>query len=828
MKASEDDPLRRQNATIVALAREGMRATSQLAAALATLLEGDADTLGVDRVSIWMFTDDLTGLRCTDLYERAKSRHSSGAELRASDYPEYLAALLTERDVDAGDARADARTRELAPDYLDALGITSMLDVPVRVDGEMRGIVCHEHVGAMRTWTPDERAFAAAIADLVALRLAEAQRLGLQEDLAARESRLRLVFECAPLGAMLLDATGTIVLANPAMGTMLGVDYKTLPGQTFFDQLHDESVADARMLIARVVVERVACDAVDQRFRYRDTSAAASPREGEVWGRITASLAVTELDDQPLVIAMVENVTERRRALEALRHSEGQLRQLAENIHEVFWMSSRDRAETLYVSPLYEEVWGRSRAAVTEGQASLLDGVHPDDRASLESAIQRSADGRYDATYRIRRPDGSIRWVRDRAFPIHDDDGAIHRLAGLVEDVTERLEDERRSQRNAELLRHAQKMDALGRLAGGIAHDFGNLLAVIRSSAQLALRELPRDHPARVHVAAVDEAITAGSVMTQQLSDVSRRRSVQPKLLELNGIVARMVGMLGRACGPEVELVTALAPDLPLVFADEGEMEQVIFNIVGNACDAMRNGGSVTIRTAAVMSGNAASAGSGVATGLRLSISDTGVGMDDETVRHLFEPFFTTKPVGLGAGLGLSSAYAIVRGCGGHIRVHTVPGEGSQFDIVLPAATSAIGAHTEGVAGASTVAREAVVLLVEHDAHVRNVAGRLLAASGYVVLEAPNAEEALAAARDTERSIDVLVTELSLPTMGGRALSAALAVERAQLPVIYVSSVQDVEETVHASAVVHLQKPYAPHALLSAVRNALAAATRDQ
>ncbi len=390
--------------------------------------------------------------------------------------------------------------------------------------------------------------------------------------------------------------------------------------------------------------------------------------------------------------------------------------------------------------------------------------------------------------------------VRIRAFEAR---GQMFHLA-LVRDTTARRELE-------DQLRHAQKMEAVGRLAGGVAHDFNNLLTVINGYTDVLLDAIRADTPAHADLAMIRDAGERAAALTAQLLAFSRRTIIAPKPLHLNVVVERLVKMCKRLIGEHIVLETELEPGLALVMADVGQIEQVIMNLVVNARDAMPRGGTLTITTC----------NTGTQSGryVRLTVADTGDGMTDEVRARVFEPFFTTKPQGQGSGLGLATAYGIVEQANGHIRVDSAPGRGSAFSMILPVSeASEIVAPLlprERPRGSETV------LLAEDEDAVRRLIQRALELHGYSVLPARSGEEAEQLERAHLGPIHLLVTDVVMPGMGGRELADVIKSRRPQVKVVFMSGYTN-DEVVRHGVILNrdafLQKPFSPSSLVAMVR----------
>ena len=517
------------------------------------------------------------------------------------------------------------------------------------------------------------------------------------------------------------------------------------------------------------------------------------------------------------MIGLLADVTEQREAERSLRESEERFRQIAETVNEVFWLTNREGTRAIYVSPAFEAVYGRPREDVMQDTRNLLRYIHEEDQARVGHAMSLLPQP-LDETYRVVRPDGSIAWIRDRAFPVRDAAGQVTRLAGLATNITEQ-------KRLEEQLLQAQKLESIGRLAGGVAHDFNNLLTVILSGVALISRRLPHTGELAEDLEAVREAARRAARLTSQLLSFARKQVVAPTRIDLSAMAREMDQLLRRVIGEHIELVTVLTSDLGPVRADRGQLEQVIMNLLVNARDAMPDGGRVTLETADLVLGpdrdrRYAAVAPGAYVALR--VSDQGPGIPPEALPHLFEPFFTTKEVGRGTGLGLATCYGIVQQAGGHILVRSEPGRGATFEVLLPR-DSGDGERREASApeGLELPRGREIVLFVEDDPAVRQVGVRILTDSGYQVIAASSGPEALRLHAAAPHAIDLLVTDVVMPRMSGIELARELRALRPGLRVLYTSGYTDsalVDPALAQPRSAFLPKPYLLDTLLAQVR----------
>ena len=398
--------------------------------------------------------------------------------------------------------------------------------------------------------------------------------------------------------------------------------------------------------------------------------------------------------------------------------------------------------------------------------------------------------------------------------------GAVDHMSVIARDLTDRKALESR-------LREAQTMEAIGRLAGGVAHDFNNLLTSIIGHSDLLLRQLSRPE-SRADVEEIKVAGQRAATLTSQLLAFSRRQMVQPRLLDLNSVIADLGSRLASLSGPNVELATILDATMEPVRADPVQMEEVILSLVENACEAMPHGGRLTLETGLVDIPREIASQFGIAEAGRyavLAVSDTGCGMDEETQGRIFEPFFSTKPDMKGTGLGLATVYGIVKQAGGHVRVDSRPGSGTTMRVYLPVAEPRVNVPTiAGLAVTSTEPARGTVLLAEDEPAVLSLTARVLRSAGYHVLEARDGAEALEIQGVHSERIDLLVTDVVMPRLGGPDLAGRLLAARPGTPVVYMSGYTDnaaVRELMADENTPFLQKPFSPSALLEATERSM-------
>ena len=517
--------------------------------------------------------------------------------------------------------------------------------------------------------------------------------------------------------------------------------------------------------------------------------------------------------------ALALHAEERQRwhAEAALRASEERFRALVENSSDALLLLDAD-GRVKYMTPSSVRHLGWTPEQLIG--RSILEFMHPDDGERVGGRIREALDlpGKsLGGEVRFHHADGSWR-IMEGVGVNRLADPAVAGIVVNVRDITERrkLEDQ---------LRQAQKMEAVGQLAGGVAHDFNNLLTAILGYCHLMLDEIPEGDPLRLDLLEIQAAGDRAASLTRQLLAFSRRQMLQPQVVDINLLVTQLEKLLRRLISEDVELVTALAPGLRPVTVDPASVEQILVNLAVNARDAMPTGGRLTIETANVdldeayaVTHVAMPAGPYV----MLAVSDTGQGMDAATRARIFEPFFTTKEQGKGSGLGLATVYGIVKQSGGYIWVYSEPGHGTSFKVYLPP-TAAASVARPAAHDPAHVAGWETVLLVEDEDAVRALAREVLRRQGYVVLEARHGVDALDVAERHADAIHLLVTDVVMPHMSGRALSERLAEARPQMKTLFMSGYTDhalLPEDLTPGAE-FLQKPFTPEALAGRVRRLL-------
>ncbi len=726
----------------------------------------------------------------------------------------YIAAALL------GEPQQYARQFRLPSGKIRELLVTYTPDVE---DGVVRGFVAY-----VRDVSEVKRLLDRLHEADAALRAAQAKQ--------ARDEQLHILLNTIGVGVLVQGAETEMRICNPAALEMLGLTE---------DELLQRSSLDGSWHVVREdgTPFEPADHPVPQAIATKTpvlgvVMGVLRPRRGDmVWLLVDAVPRFHEHGEVADVICTFVNITARHQVEQALAESQRRLEQAVKAGQIGLWESD---LSTHRIS--YSAQWARNVGCEPQELTDSLDEwtsrLHPEDRervvgevrAYVASEQQESAN-----VFRLLHKDGRYRHMLGRGVKVFDASGRAVRLVGTAVDITERTD-------LLQQLQHAQKMESVGRLAGGIAHDFNNILTVINTAAELALQ---RDDVPQSLLVDLQDILSAGeraALLTRQLLAFSRKQLLSPERLSLNSVLLSMESMLRRVISENIRLEMEMGESIGRVLADRGQLEQVVMNLVVNARDAMPEGGTLRVMTCRVRR-DTTDLGDGVVVPAgefaQLRISDTGIGMDEATMRMVFEPFFTTKALGEGTGLGLSTAYGIVRQSGGVLSVESTLGVGTRFEVLLPIVSEDDGesvaspnerftrqeaARVVSVAAAERAAPAARILVVEDNDAVRDLLARCLRDAGYRLLVAPSGEEALRLLAAEGETVDLLLSDVMMAGMNGRDLAAQVQRTHPATKVLLTSGYMD-DAILGASrldeSTPFVSKPYTPSTIITAVRAAL-------
>ncbi|MFN6963013.1 MAG: PAS domain S-box protein [Pyrinomonadaceae bacterium] len=770
------------------------------------------------------------------------------------------------------------------------------------------------------------------------------ERGRLEEELRKSEERFRAVYENAAIGIALVDKDGSILGCNQSMEKMLGYTEEQLRTKTLDELTATADGGDDAVPSTLLFDPGQEGYQVERTYRRSDGTL--------MWGSLNVSSVRSAGGAVEFFVAMIKDITARKRAEEALRENEERFHLVSAATNDALW-DYDPVSGSLWVNETHANLLGYDRSEVTPSYDTWRSALHPEDAdrvmAELSEAVARR-DATWSSEYRICRPDGSHLCVLDRGKLLYGDDGSVVRMIGGMVDVTERklveaaiaqserdyrtifeqahdaiiifsptrwtildaneracelygrrrdefigrpmiemlkypdvareriqrllngegplnfesvhersdgtpmyleinsslvdykgeravisinrdITERRRAaeeiRRKDEQLRQSQKLESVGRLAGGIAHDFNNMVTAINGYSELILRRQDLDASIRRSLEEIRKAGDRSAALTKQLLAFSRRQMLQVMVVDVNEIIAETNKMLRRLIGEDIQLNTLLCPELWPVEADPVQLTQVIMNLAVNARDAMPGGGTLTIETDNVELDEHSSERRGVARPghyVRITVRDTGQGIEPDDLKQIFEPFFTTKELGKGTGLGLATVYGIVKQSNGYIWADSEPASGSTFTIYLPRIANGASPSEHREAAAAIPAGRGTVLVVEDEDLVRTLTRQVLEQCGYDVVEARDGLDALGKGDEFGWKFDLLMTDVVMPNMGGRELVARLAERGSQVPVLFTSGYTDdniIRHDVIKPDADFIQKPFTAESLAHKVREIL-------
>ena len=645
------------------------------------------------------------------------------------------------------------------------------------------------------------------------------QLQSINKTLVESERKYRELIDNASDAVMVVEPTGCLSFVNSKFCEMMGHSMEEAKKLQFSKLVHPEDLA----MVTENFRKGLAGEEVPMNYEFRGLTRAGETiyveynsstieREGRIVG----------------VLGIVRDITERKRAVEALRASKERFDSLVNRLNDVVWTASADGSRIVDVNHAFSKVYGVSEDDLRSNPVLWIEMVHPDDRKIAEDSREELLrSGQAQAEYRIVRPDGEIRWIRDRKSLVYDEEGNVVQMGGIANDITVLKQKEMEKDKLREQLNQAQKMEAVGRLAGGVAHDFNNMLTAILGYADLAMMQLKPSDELYADLVEIRKAGQCSADLTRQLLAFARKQTVSPKVLHLNDTVAEMLNILQLLIGEDIEVLWKPSDNLWPVKIDPSQIDQVLANLAVNARDAIAGVGKFTIETENVTFDKAyCDEHTCFVPGqfVMLAVSDDGYGMDKATLNKVFEPFFTTKELGKGTGLGLATVYGIVKQNQGLINVYSEAGQGTTFEIYLPRFAGTVRDKEDARDEEIPRGRGETLLLVEDELQILNMGKRLLEKLGYRVLTADKPREAVRIAQEHRGAIDLLLTDVVMPEMNGRDLSQRIQVIQPGIKLLFMSGYA-------ANAIAHhgvldqgtlfVQKPLDARSLAVKIRAAL-------
>ncbi|MBU1168021.1 MAG: response regulator [Proteobacteria bacterium] len=655
----------------------------------------------------------------------------------------------------------------------------------------------------------------------LALELAERKRA--DEALIQNEARLRIALDNAPFPIMIHAEDGHVEMINSTWSELTGYTLSDIPTTAeWTEKAYGER---------RTIVQKDIDDLYDLKGKKDEGEYQVRTKSGMVlvWDFSSASLGQFP-DGRRAVISMAKDITQRKKAEEALIESEERLRMTLEATKTATW-DWEIKNDQWHASPHYHTLLGYNPDPDFSDREVWLERVHPDDRGLVKEKIERILSGK-DSEYiyeaRLRHADGTYRWQHVSGYVVqHDTDGKPLHMMGTRVDITGRKQAEAEQETLQAQLNQAQKMEYVGRLAGGVAHDFNNMLGVILGNTELALEQVDLGSSLHSDLMEIQKAAMRSADFTRQLLAFARKQTVAPKILDLNDTVEGMLKMLRRLIGEDIDLAWLPGTGLWPVKMDPGQIDQILANFCVNARDAITDVGTVTIETSTeTFDKDYCSNLSEVVPGdyVLLNVSDNGLGMTQETLGHLFEPFFTTKEMGKGTGLGLATVYGIVKQNNGFIRVESEPGQGTSFRIYLPRYEGKDDAASISPPTAESLQGQETILLVEDEPAILKMTSIMLENQGYTLLAASSPKEAVTLAQKHTGEIHLLMTDVIMPEMNGRELSLSILSLYPNLKCLFMSGYTADVIAHHGVLDEHvnfIQKPFAKMDLALKIRRVL-------
>ncbi|MCX7913770.1 MAG: PAS domain S-box protein [Thermodesulfovibrionales bacterium] len=819
MQAKKDltkEELRSQNELITSLITKAEWFDQDLITNIKRVLETCSELLKVERVSLWIYTEDYSKIKCLDLYERSKNRHSSGEILFSSTFSNYVDLHKRGSVVAAFDVYSDPITREIPREYFIKNGISSLLDAPIYFGGKLFGLLSFEHVGINRHWDSIEERLALIMAAHLSLFFEIDKRKKIEQELHDSKVFYKTVFDSSHEGFLII--ADVIIECNESASKILGYPKEEIVGVSLAE-LSPELQSNGRSS------EEVASNYIEsakkgqlQKFEWNFKRKDGTLIDTEM------SLIPLPFTEKALFFATFVDITKQKQAHLALLEAEEKYKNIFENAVEGIFQTTPE-GRFITANPALARMYGYETPE--EFIADIKDIAQqlyydPSDReVFLQIIKEKGFISNHEM--RARHRDGSLFWISLSARAVYDDFGRIKFFEGMVEDITERKKLEQQ-------LRQSQKMEAIGTLAGGIAHDFNNILTAILGYSQLMLVQLKDSDPLKGYLEKIISAAEKATNLIKSLLAFSRKQLISLVPINLNNLIEHLTDMIKRIIGEDIELRVFLSKEDLIVPADKNMIEQVLLNLATNSRDAMPDGGAIIIETDKVLLDESYIADHGYGKpGIYalISFTDSGIGMDKETIQKIFEPFFTTKGRDKGTGLGLSMVYGIIKQHNGYINCYSELNKGTTFKIYLPITTEEPHKRTYPERVSNLEGKE-TILLAEDDSSVRKLIKSILEKYGYRVIEAEDGLDAVEKYSRNREDIDLLIFDIIMPKLNGRLAYEQIKKVRPSIPVLFISGYTEdfiqqkgiLEERVNL-----LLKPLSPEKILTKIREILSRGT---
>ncbi len=807
-----DEDLKRQNELLTSLILKGDLFLKDFESNIKRILEVSSELINTERVSIWRYNWDFSKITCIGLYERSLKRHSKGEKLTSSDFPSYTASHANGKVIAAEDVFSDHRTSQIPSEYFDKHGISSLLDAPVYVGGRLAGLLSFEHIGEKRHWSGGNERLALTMAAHVSLCFEADERRRVENALRESEHWYRTIFEGSSEGFFIM--TDLFLDCNEQACKIFRCSKEDIMGHSpieFSPEFQPDGRSSAEA--AREYIKS-AMAGKPQRFYWKHK------RKDGILIDTEISLTLLEVEKRNILFATLIDITEKRHIEESLKKAEEKYRSIFENSMEgIFQTTAEGRFIT--ANPALARMYGYdSPEELISSVTNIGTQLYYDPKRRLEFLAELKKEGSIRGfEVKARRKNGEVFWLSVNAKIIRDEKGKIKYYEGMLQEITDRKKLE-------EQLKHSQKMEAIGTLAGGVAHDFNNILTVIMGYAHLMLLNIKSEHPMRQYISHIIAASEKASSLTNSLLAFSRKQMMSLSPVNLNELVRNAEKIFIRILGEDVEVQTFLSENDLIVMADSNQIEHVLFNLATNARDAMQEGGLLIIETERLYLNEeyAKTHGYGKPGAYALlTFSDFGCGMDKKTMENIFEPFYTTKEPSKGTGLGLSMAYGIVKQHGGYINVYSEPGKGTTFKIYLPLTEQKAVSLPSPINTAELTGKE-TILLAEDDANIRNLTKFFLEKYGYRVIEAVDGEDAIKRFMENGDMIDLLLFDVIMPKMNGKAAYDEIKKIKPDMKGIFISGYT--ANVIHKKGVLEeglniIFKPISPFKLLEEIRRVL-------